>query len=140
MSTRAIHVPNILLVLLFTYCAASLLHFAHNAEFVADYPNLPVWLTRSKVYLSWLAITAVGVAGVALLRFGLRSTGLLVVAAYAMLGFAGLDHYWVAPPSAHTLAMNATIGFEVAAAAALLTTTLALLFKSVRHPDSPLDA
>ena len=36
-----------LAVLLFVYLAASLLHFAHNAEFLGDYPNLPTWLTRS---------------------------------------------------------------------------------------------
>jgi len=122
-------IPGYLLVLLMVYGVASLIHFAHNAEFVFDYPNLPVWLTRSKVYLAWVAITAVGAAGIALLKLRLRVPGLVLIAGYAALGFAGLDHYWVAPFSAHSLAMNATIGFEVAAAAVLLATVLLLLFR-----------
>jgi len=129
-STR---IPAFLLVLLALYCAASLVHFAHNAEFVADYPNLPAWLTRSKVYLAWLAVTSVGLAGVVLLRLRLRVIGLLVIAGYALLGFAGLDHYWVAPFAAHSWAMHATIAFEVASAAALLLATFLMLFRPVRR-------
>jgi hypothetical protein len=130
-------IPNHLLVLLVIYCVASLVHFAHNAQFVSDYPNLPVWLTRSKVYLAWLAVTAIGAVGIVLLKLRVRVLGLLLVAGYAALGFAGLDHYWVAPVSAHSLAMNATIWFEVAAAAVLLMTVLALLFRAApRLPPS----
>jgi hypothetical protein len=121
-------IPGFLLVLVALYCAASLIHFAHNAEFVKDYPNLPVWLTRSKVYLAWLAVTAVGGLGVTLLGLRLRLPGLLVLVGYAALGFAGLDHYWVAPFAAHSLAMNATIWFEVLSATALFVTALGLVF------------
>jgi hypothetical protein len=131
-SGSSTHIPKLLWILLVTYCCASLLHFVHNAEFVGDYPNLPVWLTRSKVYLAWFAIATVGVVGVLLLKLGLRTLGFLFIAGYAALGFAGLDHYWVAPISAHTLAMNATIGFEVAAAAVLFALAIVLLFQSWR--------
>lgn len=48
--------PKPIGVLLAAYFAASLLHFAHNAEFVAFYPGMPPWLTRETVYLAWLAI------------------------------------------------------------------------------------
>jgi hypothetical protein len=120
------------------YCLASFIHFAHNAEFVSDYPNLPVWLTRPKVYLAWLAVTAVGAVGVVLLKLRLRMLGLLSIAGYAALGFAGLDHYWVAPVSAHSLVMNATIWIEVAAAAILFVATVGLLFRSVQT-SMPLD-
>jgi hypothetical protein len=74
----------------------------------------------------------VGAAGVVLLQLQLRLLGLALVACYAALGFAGLDHYWVAPISAHSAAMNATIGFEVAAAAVLFLVALSLLFRSAR--------
>jgi hypothetical protein len=108
-------IPNTLLVSLIVYCVASLIHFAHNAEFVSDYPNLPIWLTRSTVYLSWCGVTAVGASGIVLLKLRLRSLGLLLIAGYAALGFAGLDHYWVAPlPSDFTAYSaqnrNASIG------------------------------
>ena len=125
-------IPSYLVVLLGIYCAASLIHFAHNAEFLSAYPNLPAWLTRFDVYLSWLAVTAVGLAGILLFRFGLRALGLLVIACYAALGFAGLDHYSVAPVSAHTLAMNATIWFEVTAAAVLFVSAVVSLLRLPR--------
>ena len=121
--------PGYLIVLLAIYCAASLVHFVHNAEFVADYPNLPIWLTRPKIYLAWVAVSAVGAVGVCLLWLRLRLLGLLAIAGYAALGFAGLDHYWVAPVSAHSLGMNITIWFEVAAATLLLCATLTRLFR-----------
>jgi hypothetical protein len=127
-------IPGYLFALLAIYCAASLIHFVHNAQFLSEYPNLPAWLTSAKVYLAWIAVTSVGAAGVALALSGRRASGLLLIAGYATLGFAGLDHYSVAPVSAHTFAMNATIAFEVVAAAVLLAVTLAMLFRSVRHP------
>jgi len=126
--------PGYLFALLAIYCAASLVHFVHNAQFITEYPNLPAWLTSSEVYLAWLAVTSVGAAGVAIAMSGRRVFGLVLIAGYAALGFAGLDHYTRAPLSAHTLAMNATIAFEVAAAAALLAVSLALFFRLVRQP------
>jgi hypothetical protein len=139
-SNTSARIPRYLLALLAVYCVASLIHFVHNAEFVSAYPNLPAGLTRSKVYLAWLAITAVGAAGIFVVRLGARLPGLLLIAAYAALGFAGLDHYWVAAVSAHTLAMNATIWFEVAAAGALCATTMALVFQylAVKRASVPL--
>jgi len=106
--------------LLLFYLAASLLHFVHNAEYLADYPNLPAWLDRADVYLAWLGLAAIGAAGWALYRFGWRLAGLLLIGVYAGFGFDGLLHYTRAPFAAHTQAMNFTIWFEVAAAALLL--------------------
>jgi hypothetical protein len=131
-------IPNHLLALLMIYCLASFIHFAHNAEFVSDYPNLPIWLTRSKVYLAWLAVTAVGAVGIVLFKLRLRLLGLLLIAGYAALGFAGLDHYWVAPVSAHSFVMNTTIWLEVAAAATLLVAVVRLLFYSAQS-SLPID-
>jgi hypothetical protein len=109
-----------LLLLMVVYGAASLLHFVHNAVYIQSYPNLPAWITPLGVYASWCAITSVGVLGYALLRKVSEPLGLLVIAVYALLGFGGLDHYVVAPMSAHSIAMNATILTEVAAASVLL--------------------
>ena len=113
--------------LLLLYLAASLLHFVHNAEYLADYPNLPAWLDRADVYLAWLGLAAIGVAGWALYRFGWRLAGLLLIGVYAGFGFDGLLHYTRAPFAAHTQAMNFTIWFEVAAAALLLLGVLTLV-------------
>ena len=112
---------------LLLYVAASLLHFVHNAEYLADYPNLPAWLDRADVYLAWLGLAAIGAAGWALYRFGWRLAGLLLIGVYAGFGFDGLLHYTRAPVAAHTQAMNFTIWFEVAAAAVLLLGVLTLV-------------
>jgi hypothetical protein len=121
-----------LIVLSAAYCLASLVHFVHNAEYLAQYPNLPPWLSRSKVYVAWLGITSVGALGLALVRSHYAAAGLALIAVYAAFGFDGLGHYALAPISAHTLAMNLSIGFEVAAAAALLFFALRGL---LRHFD-----
>jgi hypothetical protein len=60
--------PKALLILMLVYGAASLLHFAHNAEFLADYPNMPGWLTRAQVYGVWLGVAAAVLLAVALKR------------------------------------------------------------------------
>ena len=114
------------------YGAASLLHYTHNAEFLADYPNMPAWLSRAKIYVAWIGVTAVGVLGYLLVRRGYQLTGHFVIAVYAALGFDGLGHYTLAPVSTHTTTMNVTIWLEVASAALLLFAAAGLIVKQVR--------
>ena len=112
--------------LLLLYFAASLLHFTHNAEYLGDYPNLPLSMTRGGVYLAWCGVTSIGVLGFLLYRSQWRIIGLALLGIYAALGFDGLLHYTRAPMEAHTAAMNFTIWFEVVAAALLLVAVLTL--------------
>jgi hypothetical protein len=119
--------------LLLLYGAASLLHFAHNAEFLADYPNLPPGLSRSEVYLAWCAITAAGLAGYVLYRRGRELIGLAVLIAYAVVGFDGLLHYGRAPLHAHTPTMNFTILSEVVAATLLLIALVQIAAETLRR-------
>lgn len=125
-----------LVVLLLTYAVASFVHFAHNAEFLGDYPNMPASWSCAGVYFAWLGITGVGVCGWLLLVRGFARTGLLLLAVYSALGLDSLGHYMVAPMSAHTIAMNATILLEVAAAAALLMGVLRRLARCMLHQES----
>ena len=111
---------RLLLTFMLVYGAASLIHFVHNAAFLNLYPNMPTWLTPFGVMGSWLVIAGIGAVGYWLFRKGLTVIGLGVIALYAALGFGGLDHYVIAPVSAHSLAMNATIVIEVIAASMLL--------------------
>jgi hypothetical protein len=120
------HGSRVLLILCLAYAAASLIHFAHNAEFLADYPNMPDWLSRGKVYQAWLGLTAVGVAGYVLFHRGFQLSGLLVIALYAALGFDSLSHYAIAPFTAHTATMHMTIWLDAATAALLLITAACL--------------
>lgn len=103
-------------------CAiATLVHHVHNAQFLADYPNMPGWLSPGSVYLAWLGATAVGVAGYWAMRTGRRIVGSVALIAYAAYCVDGLLHYTRAPLAAHTTVMNATIFLE-----ALTGTLLAL--------------
>ena len=123
--------PKHLIALLALYCAASLAHFVHNAQFLADYPNMPAWLSPLQVMGAWLAVTAVGMLGWLVTRTRWPLPGLVLIAAYAGLGFDGLAHYTLAPMAAHSLAMNLTIWSEVVAAALLLAATVPLVLKTL---------
>jgi hypothetical protein len=122
--------------LLLLYAATSLLHFAHNAEYLADYPNLPAWLSRADVYLAWCALSLLGGMGYVIYRRAHRRLGLLLLSVYALSGFDGLLHYRRAPFALHTGMMNFTIWAEVFAAALLLTgvVSVALRRREVARP------
>jgi hypothetical protein len=105
---------------LVAYCAASFLHFSHNASFLDSYPNMPAWLSPAGVYAAWLAVTAVGVAGYFLLRAGYRWSGLVLLATYGGLGLDSLTHYGLASMAAHSFAMNMTILLDAATALLVL--------------------
>lgn len=113
---------RVLPALLLLYGAASLVHFAHNAELLADYPNLPAWLTRAQIYAVWIGITALGLIGYLLARTRYPRVGLCFLTVYAALGLDGLAHYSRVPFAAHTAGMNFTILFEVVAAVLVLVT------------------
>ena len=117
------------------YGVASLIHFIHNAEFLADYPGLPSSWSRSGVYLTWVGMTLVGGVGWLVMRRGYERAGLVIVAVYAILGMDSLAHYVVAPFSDHSLAMNMTIFLEVLAAGLLLMQTSRLfVLRTLQKP------
>lgn len=111
------------------YAAASLFHHVHNAEFIADYPGLPGWMTRAAVYAAWLVTTLLGVAGCIFLSKGRHLAGLTLVALYGAAGLYSLAHYALAPAAAHSFAMNLGIGLEVATGLLLLSTAAVLMAK-----------
>ena len=123
---------NLLLAFLLPYGAASLFHYAHNAEFLGDYPNMPAWLSPALVYGAWLGVTAVGLVGYFLIRRGYQLAGLAVLGVYGALGLDGLGHYTLAPLSAHTVAMNMSIWLEAATGVLLLTIVVGLMLRRLR--------
>lgn len=127
------HLPKLFLALSVVYFLTSLGHFSHNAEFLCEYPDLPAWLTRARVYAAWVAITSVGLLGFVLVRKRRAAAGLMLIAVYAALGFDGLGHYSVAPMELHPFVANVTILAEVVAAALLLAVTLYLFALQLRH-------
>jgi hypothetical protein len=120
--------------LLASYAAASLLHFAHNAEHLLQYPNLPASWSRADIYLAWCSVTVIGLLGYVLYRAGFLRTGLTALTIYGALGFGGLLHYTRAPISHHSAIMNFTIWTEVACAAAFLISIASIAVRQV-GPD-----
>jgi hypothetical protein len=108
------------------YAVATLLHFAHNAEYLAQYPNLPSSWSRAEVYAAWYCVTALGLVGYGLYALGLRNVGLAILGVYAALGFNGLLHYTRAPIAHHSTMMNLTIWAEAAAGTLLLANVVML--------------
>lgn len=108
------------------YAAATLLHFAHNAQYLARYPNLPASWSGASVYAAWCVLTALGVLGFALYAIGSRQIGRSLLGLYALLGFGGLLHYTRAPLTHHSATMNVTIWAEAAAGTLLLVNVLML--------------
>jgi hypothetical protein len=119
------------LLLAVFYSLASLAHFAHNAEYIAYYPGLPVWMTRESVYLAWLGVACVG--GIALLatKMDFHRLSLVLFMAYGLLGVDGLLHYTLALCSEHTLGSNITIGAEVVLGLTLACTSAVKLSRIV---------
>ena len=123
---------KLLPALALSYGAASLFHFAHNAEYLGDYPNMPAWLSPMLVYGTWLGITAVGLAGYFLIRGGYPLAGLAVLGIYGAQGLDALGHYTLAPVSAHSFAMNLSIWLEAATGALLLATAATMALARMR--------
>lgn len=123
--------PRWVWILAAAYFVASFAHFAHNAEYIAFYPNMPGWLTREHVYLAWLGITLVGVSALLLLTLGFDALGVAVVGIYGSFGLDGLAHYTLALCSEHTLATNVTIWSEAISGLLLLLVSAVLVSRRV---------
>ena len=123
--------PKPLLVLAAVYFAASVAHFAHNAEYIAFYPGMPGWLTREKVYLAWLSVTSLGLIAFAFAKLALPALALLFLAVYGGFGLDGLAHYTLALCSEHTLLANVTIWSEAVTGVVLLLASAVLLSRQL---------
>ena len=123
---------QLLWILLAVYFLASLAHFTHNAEYIAFYPNMPAWLTRDTVYIAWLVVTSVGVAGLVALRLKLHALSSALIAAYGAFGLDGLAHYALALCSEYTLLTNVTIWSEASAGLCLLLAASIVFSRQIR--------
>lgn len=117
--------------LLALYFIASLAHFGHNAEYLADYPNLPPSITRAGVYAVWFGQTAIGVLGIVLAMLRRRVAAALLIGVYGAFGLDGLLHYTVALASEHTWVANLTIGAEASLGVLLLLTSAIVCVRQV---------
>ena len=89
--------PNIRLlnIVFFTAVAVSIVHYTDNYlafdRFPNDGPGPEV--TADSIWIAWLVLTAVGVAGYVLYRRGQIRGGSALLAVYSISGLIGLGHY-----------------------------------------------
>lgn len=133
--SRVRRLPKYVQALFLAFFAANLIHFAHNAEYIAFYPGIPPWLARERVYLAWIAGAGVGLLGLLVSRTRFRALGLALIAAYGASGIDGLAHYTLALCSEHTLATNLTIWFEVSAGLCLLLVSAVYASRAASRVD-----
>lgn len=99
---------------------ASALHFADNVVHYDAYPE-PRWISSGHVVdVLWFAITPLLLAGAWYRARGPAMLGRLLLAAYGVLSFGALGHYFYGSPASMSLRMNALILLEAGAALALL--------------------
>ena len=120
---------GLLLAVLSAYIVGSFIHHFHNAQFIADYPNMPTGFPPAIAYVVWGTVTAVGLAGYYAVRRGYEILGLGALGLYGAYGLLVLGHYQLAPISAHTVGANVTIWIELVTGALLLGTVAVFLVK-----------
>ena len=125
---------NLLLALLIVHMAASLWHHIHNGQFIDDYPNMPrgvpANLSLGFAVVAWTVTSAVGLAGYYWVCNGRRLLGFGAMGLYAAYGVLAFTHYTLAPMSAHTPVMNATILGEALTGLLLLVTVIVFVART----------
>lgn len=134
-SLSQVAVPSRWFWLLFAaYSVASLVHFTHNAEYIAYYPNMPRWIDTETVYLAWLGVASVGAVGLLAQHLKRYKLARVFFGGYGALGLDGLAHYTLALCSEHTFIANVTIWAEVLSGLLLLLLCAVMLTRRFLSP------
>jgi hypothetical protein len=83
---------SVLLVLLIASIVSTAIHYTDNAVLIEDYPQ-PDWLTEGQIYISWVVLTAIGIAGYRLYRAERYLPAHLLLLVYSYTGVSSLGHY-----------------------------------------------
>lgn len=118
---------TLLLILLATNIVATILHYTDNFIAFEKYPA-PAWLHPEGVYIAWLILTPLAIAGYFLYTKGAFWFSYLCLWAYSVTSVGGLLHYQFAPIWEFSWKMNALIWFEALAGFALISFTLWSVF------------
>ena len=105
--------------LLLANVAGSILHYAHNLLFFAEYPE-PTWINRSMIDAFWFFMTPLAWIGYRLIQHGSHRIGELVLLGYALCNLLSLGHYRYAPMRSVAPHINAFILLEAALAGVLI--------------------
>lgn len=109
--------------LLIVNVVASILHYADNIAFFAEYPE-PPWINPGIIDAFWFVMTPLAPAGYLALRRGARQFGAFLLHAYAACSLLALGHYRYASICSVSPRINLLILLEAAAAAVLVVYVL----------------
>jgi hypothetical protein len=109
---------NLLIVLIFSIVVTSF-HYTDNAIFIDKYPE-PEWFTMSGVYVTWIVLTLLGIAGYWLYQQEKFWAAYLCLGVYSFTGLSSPAHYFYGPMSEFSFKMHTLIGFDVLAGTLVL--------------------
>lgn len=108
--------------LLIVSVVSTSIHYTDNFLFFEKYPQ-PEWITLPSIYISWIILTAIGVAGYWLYRkrFWLAYVCLVI---YSLTGLSSLGHYFYGAMSEFSAKMHLFIWTDGLSGLAVLGFTL----------------
>lgn len=114
--------PLLLSVLIVSVVSTSI-HYTDNFLFFEQYPQ-PEWITLPSIYISWIILTAIGVAGYWLYRNRRFWLAYVCLVIYSLTGLSSLGHYFYGAMSEFSAKMHLFIWTDGLTGLAVLGFTL----------------
>lgn len=109
--------------LLFSILIASIvitsIHYTDNAIFIDKYPE-PQWITTFGIYLTWSAMSILGIIGYWLYSQGKRWLSYCCLGIYSLTGLSSPMHYFYGGMSEFSLKMHTFIWLDFVAGALVI--------------------
>lgn len=99
------------------------IHYTDNFLFFEQYPQ-PEWITLPSIYISWIILTAIGVAGYWLYRNRRFWLAYVCLVIYSLTGLSSLGHYFYGAMSEFSAKMHLFIWTDGLTGLAVLGFTL----------------
>jgi hypothetical protein len=108
-----------LLSIIITNIITTSIHYTDNAICISQYPE-PEWFTVSGVYLTWVVLTLIGLAGYWLYTQEKLWLAYFCLIIYSITGLSSPTHYFYGVMSDFSLKMHLFIWLDAIAGAILL--------------------
>jgi hypothetical protein len=103
---------TILLFVVIVSIISTSFHYTDNAIFVDKYPE-PEWFTTSGVFVTWIVMTLIGIAGYWFYTKEKLWASYFCLSIYSLTGLSSPAHYLYGKMSEFSLKMHALILFDV---------------------------
>jgi hypothetical protein len=110
---------KVLLFVLISSMIITSIHYTDNAIFVDKYPE-PAWFTTSGVFITWIIMSLIGIAGYWLYTQEQFWMSYLCLIIYSLTGLSSPAHYFYGEMSEFSIKMHAFIWTDVLAGSLVL--------------------